>query len=267
MTSDPAGGIHPTAVVAPGASLGQRVSIGPYSTVGEAVVLGDDVWVGSHVNLEGATTIGKGAKVFPFASIGSVPQDLKFEGEPTRLEIGERTVMREHVTINPGTAAGGGVTRVGSDCLLMIGVHVAHDCHLGNHVIVANNAGLSGHVTVEDDAILGGQTGVHQHCRIGQLAMVGGMSGVYEDVLPFCLCAGHHAKLNGLNLVGLRRRNVANETIREMQSALQALFADGESLSDRAQRVRDQANSDEVRVIADFALAPSSRGIMGLEQS
>ena len=195
--------IHPTAVVDPKAEIASTALIGPYCVVGPDVRLGESVELLSHVAVAGRTTIGDGTRIFPFASIGHRPQDLKYRGEPSTLDIGKNNQIREHVTMNPGTEGGGMVTRVGNDCLFMASAHVAHDCILGDNVIMANNATLAGHVTVGEFAFLGGLSAVHQFVRIGKHAMIGGMSGVEGDVIPFGTVIGNRAHLNGLNIVGL----------------------------------------------------------------
>jgi UDP-N-acetylglucosamine acyltransferase len=226
-------GIHASAVVSPGSSLAEDVVIGPFCVVGPKVVLGRGVKLYSHVVVEGHTQIGEQTEVFPFASLGHAPQDLKFSGEDSRLVIGARNRIREHVTMSPGTAGGGMETVVGDDCLFMVGSHVAHDCHVGNRVILANNATLAGHVTVEDFAILGGLSAVHQFVRIGAHAMIGGMSGVESDVIPFGLVKGERASLHGLNLVGMERRGFAKEDVQAARKAFQVVFADKGTLSER----------------------------------
>jgi UDP-N-acetylglucosamine acyltransferase len=198
--------IHPTAIVAGGARLAEDVVIGPYCVVGDNVVLGAGVRLLSHVVVDGRTSVGEGTRIFPFVSIGLEPQDLKYRGEASTLVIGRHNTIREHVTINPGTAGGGMVTRIGDHCLLMVGAHVAHDCQLGDHVIMANNATLAGHVVVEDYALLGGLSAVHQFVRIGRHAMIGGMSGVERDVIPYGQVMGDRARLTGLNIIGMQRR-------------------------------------------------------------
>lgn len=231
--------IHPTAIVDPAARLGTGVSIGPFSVVGPEVELGDGVELKSHVVVEGRTTIGARTKVFPFASLGHAPQDLKFRGEPSRLEIGTDTVIREHVTMNPGTEGGGMLTRVGSRCLIMVGAHVAHDCLIGDSVILVNNATLAGHVQIADGAILGGLCAVHQWVRIGENAFVGGMSGVENDVIPFGTVIGNRARLGGLNLVGLRRGNHPREHVHALRAAYKALFEGDDPLKLRVARVAE----------------------------
>lgn len=216
--------IHPNTIIEPGATLGANVKIGPFCHVGSSVTLEDNVELISHVSLSGRTIVGKGTKIYPFASIGHPPQDLKYKGEDSSVVIGENNVIREYVTIHPGTEQGHMKTTVGNNCLLMVGVHIAHDCIVGNQVIMANNATLAGHVTVGDHAIIGGLSAVHQFVRIGAHAMVGGMSGVESDVIPFGMVKGERAFLNGLNLTGLRRRGFSNETIRSLQDTYKKIF-------------------------------------------
>ncbi len=216
--------IHPSAVVEEGARLGENVHVGPFCVVGPEVELGEGVVLDGHCVVTGRTELGAGCRVYPFASVGTTPQDMKYAGEPSRLTVGARTTIREHVTLNPGTRGGGMHTRVGADCLLMVGVHVAHDCTVGDGVIMANQATLGGHVTVEDGAVLGGITAVHQFVRIGSGAMIGGMTGVEHDVIPFGMAMGNRARLQGLNIVGLRRRNVAHSAIQTLRQAYNELF-------------------------------------------
>ena len=197
--------IHPTAIISPGAQIGADVEIGPYSVIGERVSIGDGTRIGPHVVLQGPTTIGKKNQFFQFCSIGEIPQDLKFNMEDTELIIGDNNTFREFITINRGTAGGGGRTVIGSNCLLMAYTHVAHDCLIGNGVIMANNASLAGHIRIDDHAIIGGLSGIHQFVHIGSYAMIGGLSGVSKDVPPFTLAVGQRAILHGLNLTGLKR--------------------------------------------------------------
>jgi UDP-N-acetylglucosamine acyltransferase len=254
--------IHPTAVVAPRANLAEDVVIGPYCIVGEHVTLDAGVSVHSHVVIDGRTTIGAGTRIFPFASIGFEPQDLKYRGEPSALAIGCRNTIREYVTMNPGTRGGGMVTRVGDDCLFMVGVHVAHDCQIADHVIMANNATLGGHVIVEDYAVLGGLCAVHQFVRIGKHAMVGGMSGVERDVIPYGQVAGDRARLTGLNIVGMQRRGFRRDEITELRNAYQFLFHSSGTLSDRVNETADRfAGIGPVEDIIAFIRADSSRAI------
>jgi UDP-N-acetylglucosamine acyltransferase len=199
--------IHSSSVISKKAKIGKNVKIGPFCYVGDYVELHDDIELISNVHVEGNTTIGKKTKIFPFASIGTSPQDLKYNNEPNSLVIGEKNIIREYVTINPGTIGGGGKTIIGNNCLFMISSHVAHDCNVGNNVIIANNVPLGGHVTIEDNVVIGGNSAVQQFTRIGRLAMIGGMTGVLKDVAPFSLSIGNRNYFQGLNLIGLRRKN------------------------------------------------------------
>ena len=217
--------IHKSSVVDPKAKIADSVNIGPFCYVGPNVVLSDNVELISNVHIEGNTKIGKGTRIFPFASIGTDPQDLKFKKEKNSLEIGENNLIREYVTINPGTAGGGSKTIVGNNCLFMISSHVAHDCKIGNNVIVANNVPIGGHVTIEDSVVIGGNSAVQQFTRIGRLAMIGGMTGVLKDVIPFGLSIGNRNYLNGLNLIGLRRKKYDNKKIMELSDAYKQIFA------------------------------------------
>ena len=252
--------IHPTAIVAPGARLAEDVAIGPYAIVGADVVLGPGVRLAAHVVVDGRTTIGEGSRLFPFASVGLEPQDLKYKGEPSTLVIGRRNTIREYVTINPGTAGGGMVTRIGDDCLLMVGVHVAHDCQIGNQVIMANNATLAGHVVVEDYARLGGLCAVHQFVRIGRHAMIGGMSGVERDVIPYGQVMGERARLTGLNIIGMQRRGFSRDDIQGLRSAYHVLFRNEGTLLERVDETAMRYQG--VRPVDDivaFISADSSR--------
>ncbi len=253
--------IHPTAIVEDGAKLGDGVEIGPYCIVGPHVELGNGVRLEAHVVVAGHTKVGAGTQIFPFASIGHKPQDLKYAGEETYLEIGSNNQIREHVTMNPGTAGGGGLTRVGDNCLFMMGAHVGHDCMVGNHAILANNATLAGHVELADFVILGGLSAVRQWSRIGTGAIVGGMTGVEFDVIPFGSVIGDRARLAGLNLIGLKRKNFPREQIHALRAAYKTLFESEEgTLRERAQDVA-QANPDEplVKIVTDFILEKEDR--------
>lgn len=252
--------IHPTAIVAEGVSLGDNVRIGPYCVVGSEVKLADDVILHSHAVIDGNTTIGAGTEIFPFASIGHRPQDKKFNGEQSRLIIGARNVIREHVTMNPGTEGGGLITQVGNDCLFMASSHVAHDCIVGNHVILANNATLAGHVSVGDGAIIGGLSAIHQFVRIGAYAFVGGMSPVEKDVIPYGTVIGERATLEGLNLVGLKRRNVEREHIHALRHLFKQLFITGSgTLAERAEQLKASVTAPEAKVLLDFILTDTAR--------
>ncbi len=252
--------IHPTAVVEDGAAIAPGATVGPFCVVGAEVVLDDGVELVSHVAVAGRTTIGPGTKVWPFASIGHQPQDLKYAGEASSLEIGSGNMIREHVTMNPGTSGGGMLTRVGNGGLFMMGAHVGHDCMLGDHVIMANNATLAGHVEVGDHAFLGGLSAVHQFVRIGTSAMIGGMTGVEKDVIPFGMAIGNRADLGGLNLVGLKRRGFDRDTIHALRTAYRELFYGEGSLQQRAPGVAE-AHPDvgAVRELIDFVLADTAR--------
>lgn len=229
--------IHPTAIVHKGARLGQNVSIGPYCTVDAGVHLADNVKLISHAAVSGNTTIGAGSTLYPFCSIGFPPQDQKYEGEMSELIIGAGNVIREHVTMNPGTSGGGMVTRIGDNGLFMAGSHVAHDCSVGNNVILANHATLAGHVSVGDFAIFGGLSAVQQFSRIGQHAMIGGMSGVENDVIPYGSVLGNRAYLGGLNIIGLKRRGFTREQIHGLRNAYRMLFAAEGTLQERLEDV------------------------------
>jgi UDP-N-acetylglucosamine acyltransferase len=252
--------IHPSSVVAPGASIAEDVIIGPFCTVGAEVVLGAGVELVSHVAVAGRTEIGARTRIVPFASIGHEPQDKKFHGEASRLVIGEDNVIREGVTMNPGTEGGGMLTRIGHRGLFMAGAHVAHDCQLGDDVIMANNATLAGHVTVGNFAVFGGLSAVHQFCRIGDHAIIGGLTGVERDVIPYAMAMGDRARLVGLNLRGLRRRNFSKEDIQAMSAAYEALFASVGTMAERLEGVATQyAGVAPVMEIITFIRADSSR--------
>jgi len=254
--------IHPSACVEDGAEIGSGCQIGPFCHIGPEVRLGDNVLVKSHVVVTGQTTIGGGSTIFPFACVGEIPQDLKFRGEKTRLEIGARNRIREHVTINTGTEGGGGVTRIGDDCLFMAGCHVAHDVIIGNRVIVVNSAALAGHCIIEDDVILGGLSGVHQFVRIGQGAIIGAVTMVTNDVIPYGLVQAPRGVLDGLNLVGLKRRGVGRADITALRAAFQMLAQGEGAFQDRARRLGEETDSDYVRQIVDFVTGASDRSFL-----
>lgn len=252
--------IHPTAIIDPAAKIGTGVTVGPYCVVGAQVKLADNVTLVSHVVVDGDTEIGEGTEIFPFASIGLRPQDKKFFGEKSQLIIGARNVIREHVTMNPGTDGGGLITKVGNDCLFMASSHVAHDCQVGNNVILANNATLAGHVTVGDHAIIGGLSAIHQFVRIGAHAFIGGMSGVEKDVIPYGTVKGERASLDGLNLIGLKRRNVERERIHALRHVFKELFLKSEgTLTQRAENLKSDYKQEEATALLDFVLTDSSR--------
>jgi UDP-N-acetylglucosamine acyltransferase len=254
--------IHPTAIVAAGAMLAEDVAVGPYCVIGENVTLGAGVTLSSHAVVDGHTTIGAGTRVFPFASIGLEPQDLKYRGENSSLVIGRNNTIREYVTMNPGTEGGGMVTRIGDNCLFMVGAHIAHDCQIGNYVIMANNATLAGHVTVEEYAVLGGLCAVHQYVRIGKHAMIGGMSGVERDVIPYGQVIGDRARLCGLNIIGMQRRGFSREEIQGLRNAYQVLFSSDGTLSDRVNETAERfIGIGPVDDIIEFIRADSTRAI------
>jgi UDP-N-acetylglucosamine acyltransferase len=254
--------IHASAMVDPRAKLGSDVEVGPYCVIGPDVELGDGVVIHSHVVVAGHTTLGEKCQVYPFAAIGHPPQDMKYRGEPTLLTVGANTIIREHVTINPGTKGGGMVTSVGANCLLMIGSHVAHDCHLGDNVTLVNSVALGGHVTIGEGAILGGLSAVHQHVRIGAYAFIGGMSGIAGDVIPFGMAAGagRVATLSGLNIIGLRRKGFPREQIHELRQAYRLLFSNEGTLAERLEDVdRMFPENPLARQVIDFMKTDSER--------
>ncbi|WP_428670277.1 acyl-ACP--UDP-N-acetylglucosamine O-acyltransferase [Roseibium sp.] len=253
--------IHSTAIVEDGAVIGDGVVIGPYSIVGPNVTLADGVILEAHVAVAGHTSIGSGTHIFPFASIGHKPQDLKYAGEVTYLQIGANNQIREHVTMNPGTVGGGGLTKVGDNCLFMMGSHVGHDCLVGNNAILANNATLAGHVELDDFVILGGLSAVRQWSRIGTGAIVGGMTGVEFDVIPFGSVIGDRARLAGLNLIGLKRKGFPREQIHALRAAYRALFESDEgTLRSRAEAVAaESADQPLVKTVTDFILEKDDR--------
>ena len=217
--------IHKTAIIDAKAKISSSVNIGPYCVIGPNVEIGDNVKIHSHVNISGNTIIGKNNKIYPFASIGNDPQDLKYDGEKTKLIIGDNNKIREYVTINPGTDGGGGLTKIGNNCLFMISSHIAHDCEVGNNVIIANNVPLGGHAIIEDNVVIGGNSAVQQFTRIGKMAMIGGMTGVLHDVIPYGLSTGNRNILQGVNLIGLRRAKFKNKDILGLSEAYKAIFA------------------------------------------
>ncbi len=246
--------IHPTAIISPEATISSSASIGPYCVIGPGVSLAERVRLVSHVYIEGRTEIGEGTQVYPFASLGTPPQDLKYAGEKSELIIGKNNTIREHTTMNPGTQHGAMKTVIGDNCLFMMASHVAHDCIVGNNVILANNATLAGHVQVGDYAILGGLSAVHQFVRIGPHAIIGGMSGVENDVIPFGRVKGERAFLAGLNLIGLERRGFTKDKIKILQKAFNELFGDEGTMEQRTETVaRDYADHDLVMSMIAFA--------------
>ncbi|HEY5498722.1 MAG TPA: acyl-ACP--UDP-N-acetylglucosamine O-acyltransferase [Syntrophales bacterium] len=253
--------IHPTAIISSEAHLEEGVEIGPYSIIGSDVNIGKNTVIGPHVVIESQTDIGEGCRIFQFASIGAVPQDLKFKGEPTRTIIGNYNTIREYVTIHRATSADIGVTIMGDYNLLMAYCHVAHNCKLGNRIVMANAANLAGHIHVEDNAIIGGLTGIHQFTRIGAHCIIGGCSAVAKDVPPFVMASGNVAKLYGLNMIGLKRRNFSAETIQSLKQAYRLVFRSSLLLKTAIARVKTEvADIPEVRQFIDF-IQNSQRGI------
>lgn len=262
MAIDPAARVHPKAHVEDGAEIGSGCDIGAFACVGPKVQLGANVTLKSHAVVTGATAIGEDSTVFSFACVGEVPQDLKYKGEETRLVVGARCRIREGATLNAGTGGGGGLTQVGDDCLIMAGAHVAHDCRVGNRVILVNNAALAGHCIVEDDVIVGGLSGVHQWVRIGRGAIIGAVTMVTNDVIPYGLVQAPRGELDGLNLVGLKRRGVSREDITALRAAYQALALGEGAFADRARRLGEATTSPYVREIVDFVLGQSDRSFL-----
>ncbi|MFZ5587735.1 MAG: acyl-ACP--UDP-N-acetylglucosamine O-acyltransferase [Thermodesulfobacteriota bacterium] len=253
--------IHPTAVVDESAVIGQGAVIGPYAVIGAEVVIGPNCRIDHHANIGSYTTLGEGVHVWPLASVGTEPQDLKFQGEKSQLVIGRDVQVREFVTINRGTHHGGGVTRIGDGCLFMAYSHVAHDCQIGDHVIMANSATLAGHVIVEDHVGLGGLVAVHQFTRIGRYSFVGGLSGVSHDLPPFCLCEGNRAKTHGLNLIGLKRAGFGAETLEALKQAYKIIFRTRTPLAKALEQVEAEVEqTPEVSHMVAFIRA-SERGV------
>jgi len=243
------------------AKISTTAKIGPYVVIGPEVEIGENVEIHSHVHIAGNTKIGDGTVIFPFASIGTIPQDLKFKGENSKLEIGKNNKIREYVTINPGTEGGGGLTKIGNNCLFMISSHVAHDCYVGNNVIIANNVPLGGHVTIEDNVVIGGNSAVQQFTRIGQMAMIGGMTGVLHDVIPYGLSTGNRNTLNGLNLIGLRRAKIDNKDILGLSQAYKQIFAT-KNLTENISKLNGEFKENTlVKNIIEFITKDKKRSI------
>ena len=253
--------IHKTAIIDSKAKISTNVEIGPYATIGPNVEIGENTLIQSHVNITGNTTIGKGNKLYSFASIGSDPQDLKYKGEETTLLIGDNNTIREHVTINTGTVQGGGVTKIGNNNLIMIGAHIAHDCIIGNNIVMANNTAIAGHAEIEDFVIMGAKCGVQQFTRIGKRAMIGGMTGVLRDVIPYGLSTGNRNYLNGINVVGLRRDKVSNKDILGLTDAYKEIFKT-EVLSDNLKSLNGKYTDNPlVKDVLDFINKDKKRPI------
>lgn len=253
--------IHKTAVIDSKAKISSKASIGAYTVIGPNVSIDDDVKIHAQVNISGNTKIGKGNVVYPFASIGNDPQDLKYNGDETSLIIGNNNKIREYVTINPGTVGGGGQTKIGDNCLFMVSSHIAHDCFVGNNVIIANNVPLGGHAHIEDNVIIGGNSAVQQFTRIGRLAMIGGMTGVLKDVIPFGLSIGNRNYLQGLNLIGLRRKNYENKKIMDLNKAYKAIFT-SKNLHENLNEINDKYKENElVNEVINFIAKDKKRPI------
>ncbi len=255
--------IHETAVVENKENIGEGCVIGPFCSVGKNVILGRRVKLHSHVAIEGNTVIGDDTIIWPFASIGHQPQDLKYQGEFNRLNIGARNKIRESVSINPGTKGGGGLTTIGDDCLFMLGSHVGHDCRIGNFVVVANNSAIAGHVVIRDNVTIGGLSGIHQFCRLGEGSMVGALSMVANDIVPFGTVVGERPKLSGLNLIGLKRRGVATKTINDLRRFYESLFDPKKNLKSQAEVLLAAGTNNEYEEkIIEFILEDSSRSFL-----
>jgi len=253
--------IHKTAIIDPKSKISSNVSIGPYSVIGPDVEIDKNTIIYSHVSISGHTKIGKRNKIYPFASIGSDPQDLKYNGEETKLIIGDENTIREYVTINPGTVGDGGKTIIGNSCLFMISSHVAHDCLIGNNVIIANNVPLGGHVIIEDNVVIGGNSAVQQFTRIGKMAMIGGMTGVLHDVIPYGLSTGNRNSLQGLNLIGLRRAKFENKKILGLSEAYKEIFVT-KNLTENISKLNGSLKDNElVKEVIKFIIKDKKRSI------
>ena len=253
--------IHKTAIIDPKSKISSNVSIGPYSVIGPDVEIDENTIIYSHVSISGHTKIGKRNKIYPFASIGSDPQDLKYNGEETKLIIGDENTIREYVTINPGTVGDGGKTIIGNSCLFMISSHVAHDCLIGNNVIIANNVPLGGHVIIEDNVVIGGNSAVQQFTRIGKMAMIGGMTGVLHDVIPYGLSTGNRNSLQGLNLIGLRRAKFENKKILGLSEAYKEIFVT-KNLTENISKLNSSLKDNElVKEVIKFIIKDKKRSI------
>ena len=253
--------IHNTAIIHPKANVSTKASVGAYSVIGPNVTIQDYVEVHPQVNISGTTTIGNHTVVYPFASIGNDPQDLKFNGEQTKLEIGDNNKIREYVTINPGTAGGGGLTKVGNNCLFMVSSHIAHDCLVEDNVILANNVPLGGHAHIESNVIIGGNSAVQQFTRVGRSAMIGGMCGVVRDVIPYGIAHGNRSVLQGLNLIGLRRKNIPNKQIINLSDAYKEIFKDENLTQNLINLNEDFKNNELVLEVVNFLEKDKKRPI------
>tara|TARA_A100001035_G_C27747324_1_gene484675 strand:- start:65 stop:850 length:786 start_codon:yes stop_codon:yes gene_type:complete len=253
--------IHPTAIVDKNSKISKNVEIGPYCIIGSDVEIGSNSKLHSHISIKGRTKIGKNNEIFPFVSIGTPPQDLKYKGEKNSIIIGDNNKLREYVNINPGTLQGGTITKLGNNNLLMVYCHIAHDCNIGNGIVLANNVQVGGHVKIEDNAIVGGSCAIHQFSRIGKLAMVGGMTGVLSDVIPFSLSLGNRNNLVGLNLIGLRRAKISNDDIKILQKSYKVIFSNQNFRSNIDNLNTDLKNNKYVKIIIDFINSDKKRPI------
>ena len=257
--------IHKTAIIDSNAKISDNVKIGPYSIIGPNVEIGESTIIHSHVIITGHTKIGSNNIIYPFASIGNDPQDLKFQGEETNLEIGDNNKIREYVTINPGTKGGGGLTKVGNNCLFMVSAHIAHDCYVGDNVILANNVPLGGHANIGDNAIIGGNSAVQQFTRVGKSAMIGGMCGVVRDIIPYGIAHGNRSILQGLNLIGLRRKNISNKEIMTLTDAYKEIFKN-EKLTENLNNLSNEFNNNKlVQEVIEFIEKDKKRPICSPE--
>ena len=253
--------IHNTAIIDPKAKISSGVSIGAFTVIGPNVEIGENTIIQSHVSIIGNTKVGKNNKIYPFASIGNDPQDLKFDGEVTKLEIGDNNKIREYVTVNPGTKGGGGLTKIGNNCLFMVSSHIAHDCQVGNNVIIANNVPLGGHAIIEDNVVIGGNSAVQQFTRIGKMAMIGGMTGVLHDVIPYGLSTGNRNSLQGLNLIGLRRAKFENKDILGLSEAYKEIFAT-KNINENINKLNGSFQENPlVKNVIDFIIKDKKRSI------
>ena len=253
--------IHKTSIIDSKAKISKSAKIGPYTIIGPNVIIEEKVEIHSHVNITGYTKVGTGTKIFPFASIGTQPQDLKYKGEKNKLVIGKNNTVREYVTINPGTEGGGGTTKIGDNCLFMISSHIAHDCTIGNDVVIANNVPLGGHVVIEDGVIIGGNSAVQQFTRIGRLAMIGGMTGVLKDVIPFGLSFGNRNFLKGINIIGLKRKSYKNKKIMQLNEAYEKIFL-SKNLHENLSKINGEYKDNElVQEVTNFISKDKKRPI------
>jgi len=253
--------IHKSAIVDPKARISSTVKIGPYSIIGPNVEINDNTEIQSHVSIIGNTIIGKSNKIYSFSSIGNDPQDLKFRGEDTKLEIGDNNKIREYVTINPGTVGGGGLTKIGNNCLFMVSSHIAHDCIVGDNVILANNVPLGGHAEIQDNVIIGGNSAVQQFTRVGKFAMIGGMCGVVRDIIPYGIAHGNRSILHGLNLIGLRRKNIPNKEIMILSDAYKEIFKNENLTQNLSNLSKDLKKNDLVIEVINFIEKDKKRPI------